>query len=302
MPRKLNDSSGMLPGMEEMDERRSMRLRERGLDADNLPRVRVKPAKPSQRAVVAARVRLGVRVGAVVAVLLGVVYVLHTTEQFLIRDSRFAMVGSDGSPDSYKVEVRGASHASSRTIQEIFSDDIGHSVFVLPMDERRAALRKVDWVKDASVARVWPNRVYVSVSERTPVAFVPLSESKFGLIDEDGVILPTAADRFHLPVLRGVSPADTAANRRERVHRMLRLVQELGAMADKISEVDIAEKENLKVKQQYEGRMVTLLLGDQNFGARYKNFLNHYGEIKQKLPGAGMLDLRLEDRITVVEP
>ena len=166
----------------------------------------------------------------------------------------------------------------------------------------RSALRKVDWVKDASVARVWPNRVYVSVSERQPVAFVPLSESKFGLIDEDGVVLPSAPDRFHLPVLRGVSPSDTEANRRDRVHRMMRLVQELGAMSEKVSEIDISDKDNLKVKQPYEGRMVTLLLGDQNFASRYKNFLNHYGEIKQKLTGAGALDMRLEDRITVVEP
>ncbi|MEQ1884116.1 MAG: FtsQ-type POTRA domain-containing protein [Bryobacteraceae bacterium] len=298
MPRKSNDSE-LLPGME--DDPRDI-AGGRGVNPNDLPRVRVKPAKPSQRAVVAARVRLGLRVGAVVAVLLGVVFVLHITEQFLVRDARFAMVGADGSPDSYTVDVRGAAHASRRAIQSVFSEDLGHSVFVLPMNERRASLRKVDWVKDASVARVWPNRVYVSVSERTPVAFVPLSESKFGLIDEDGVMLPTAADRFHLPVLRGVSIADTDANRRERVHRMMRLVEELGAMAEKISEIDISDKENIKVKQQYEGRMVALLLGDQNFGARYKNFLNHYSEIKQKLPGAGMLDLRLEDRITVVEP
>jgi hypothetical protein len=30
--------------------------------------------------------------------------------------------------------------------------------------------------------------------------------------------------------------------------------------------------------------------------------VSHYGEIKQKLPGATTLDLRLEDRITVVNP
>jgi hypothetical protein len=47
---------------------------------------------------------------------------------------------------------------------------------------------------------------------------------------------------------------------------------------------------------------VTLLLGDQDFGVRYQNFVSHYGEIKQKLPGAAALDLRLEDRITVVNP
>ena len=51
--------------------------------------------------------------------------------------------------------------------------------------------------------RLWPNRVLVRVAERKPVAFVTLSGSRYGLIDEDGVILPPATDRFHLPVLQG---------------------------------------------------------------------------------------------------
>jgi cell division protein FtsQ len=301
MPRRPN-GTGMLPGMEEMDEPRHTSSAGHGLDPADLPRVRVKPAKASPKAAMMARIRLGLRVAAVVALVGGVVYVLHVTEQFLIRDSRFAMIGSDGSSETYEVEVRGSAHASSRAIQAVFGEDAGRSVFLLPLKERRAALREIDWVKDASVARVWPNRVFVSVAERKPVAFLPLSESKFGLIDQDGVILPTVPDRFHLPVIRGVSVKDSEASRRERVHRMMRLLEELGAMSEKVAEIDVADKDNIKVRQPYEGRMVTLLLGDQNFVGRYKNFLNHYAEIKQKLPDAGTLDLRLEDRITVVEP
>jgi hypothetical protein len=47
--------------------------------------------------------------------------------------------------------------------------------------------------------------------------------------------------------------------------------------------------------------MITLFLGDHNFAGRYRNFVSHYAEIQRRLPGAAMLDLRLEDRITVVE-
>jgi cell division protein FtsQ len=47
--------------------------------------------------------------------------------------------------------------------------------------------------------------------------------------------------------------------------------------------------------------MVTLLLGDQNFAVRYQNFINHYAEIHEKMPEASSLDLRMEDRITVVQ-
>src|SRR5579883_619760 len=126
------------------------------------------------------------------------------------------------------------------------------------MNDRRATLRAVDWVKDASIVRLWPNRVLVRVNERTPVAFIALSQSKFGLIDEDGVILPPATDRFTLPVLAGVRASDPPTDRRDRVHRMMKLAKELGEETSKISEIDVSDPDNLKVTAPFDGRMVTL--------------------------------------------
>ena len=79
---------------------------------------------------------------------------------------------------------------------------------------------------------------------------------------------------------------DPLADRRDRVQRMLRLLRALGANADKIAEVDVTDRDDLRVTQPYDGRMVTLLLGDQNFAVRYQNFLNHYAEIREKMPDA----------------
>ena len=95
--------------------------------------------------------------------------------------------------------------------------------------------------------------------------------------------------------------ADPIPERRDRVQRLMRLTKELGDSAQKISEVDVSDRDDLKVTEPFEGRLVTLLLGDRDFALRHQNFLNHFAEIKRKLPGASMLDLRLEDRITVVE-
>jgi cell division protein FtsQ len=226
-------------------------------------------------------------------------YGFHRSEQFLIRDPRFALNGTDGALST--LEIHGASHASAGALEAAFQEDSGRSVYLMPLADRRAALRHVDWVKDAAVARAWPNRVLVKVSERTPVAFVTLGPSRFGLIDEDGVILPPVPDRFHLPVLTGVHLSDSVEERRRRVRRLTNLLGSLGAAGANIAEVDVSDAGNLKVKQPSGGRMVTLLLGERNFAARYQNFVTHFSEIRQKLPGAATLDLRLEDRITVVD-
>jgi cell division protein FtsQ len=284
MPRKTYEGMDLLPGME---------------PADSAPRPRARVSVGQARP--PSRLKIALRVMAFTLILALSLYAFHRVEQFLIRDSRFAL-GGDGSTDASTLDIQGAEHASRRAIETVFAEDLGRSVYLLPLADRRATLQTVDWVKDASVARLWPNRVVVRVTERQPVAFLTLGPSRFGLIDADGVILPQSPGRFHLPVLTGVQTRDSVPERRAKVQRMLHLLSELGGMADKLSEIDVSDRDNLKVTQPYEGRMVTLLLGDQDFGVRYQNFVSHYGEIKQKLPGATTLDLRLEDRITVVNP
>ena len=287
MGRKAYEGTGVLPGLED----------------DVRPTPPVNRAAPKKSANSAGTRRFSmprlIATFVTAAVFLGLVlYGFHRLEQFLIMDSRFALSGpGDGS----SLEIDGAAHASRPAIEKIFSDDTGASVYLIPLAERRDAIRDVPWVREASVARVWPNRVIVRVKERTPVAFVRINASRFGLIDVDGVILPPATDRFKLPVLSGVRPSDSADKRREGVRRVLRLVSDLGEAMANISEVDVSDGDNLKVSQPYDGRSLTLLLGDRNFAARYGNFVSHYGQIQQHLPGAAVLDLRVEDRITVVE-
>jgi cell division protein FtsQ len=253
-----------------------------------------------------APVRRGISTGRVIAIavafsvlLIASIYVFHRLEQFLIRDPRFALAGVDADPAA--IEIAGAAHASRAQIERVFAIDLGRSVYLLPLSERRETLRSVDWVKDASIARLWPNRVVVSVQERKPVAFLTLAPSRFGLIDEDGVILPPAPDRFKLPVLAGVRPSDSPAERRDRVHRMMRLTLDLGDNVRNISEIDVSDRDNLKVTVPRDGHIMTLLLGDRNYAQRYQSFLSYYSKIKRNLPNAATLDLRLDDRITAVE-
>jgi cell division protein FtsQ len=278
-----NEDDGMLPP----------------LDAGSDAALRSSSSRKNRAPAPVGRMKIIIRVWGGAALLGAGLYGFHRMEQFLIRDPRFALSGTDGTASS--LEIHGATHASTGALEAAFRDDSGRSVYLMPLADRRAALRNVDWVKDAAVARVWPNRVLVKVSERTPVAFVALAPSRFGLIDEDGVILPPAPDRFHLPVVTGVGLKDSVAERRKRVHRMTSLMASLGPAAADIAEIDVSDNSNLKVRQPSGGHMVTLLLGERNFAVRYQNFVTHFSEIRQKLPGAATLDLRLEDRITVVD-
>lgn len=277
-------------------------------DMDLLPGIepgtpsRPQPPKRNTSPITPVLTRARLILGSVILVLVtGLsLYGFQLLEQFLIRDARFAVAHADGPPQDV-IRVSGASHASLRAIESIFTGDLGRSLYLVPLDQRLAALREVPWVRDASIARVWPNRLIVHVEERAPVAFLALPRSRVALIDADGVILPPAQDQFNLPLMTGVKPADSVELRREAVARLLRLNQELGDAMKDVSEIDVSQPENIAIARPHGGRLVRLWLGDRDYAQRYRTFLNHIAEIDARVPGATVMDLRLDDRITVVE-
>ena len=113
--------------------------------------------------------------------------------------------------------------------------------------------------------------------------------------------MPPKNGGFKLPVALGIVQEQPLPQRRERVHHLIRLMHELGALSEKVSEVDVSDPDNLKVMSRANNRAVVLMLGDHNFAQRMQTYLNHFPQIQQRLPNAATLDLRLEDRITVVE-
>jgi cell division protein FtsQ len=156
-------------------------------------------------------------------------------------------------------------------------------------------------VDDASVSRVWPDRLVVRIRERKPVAFVPFRSGVL-LIDAHGVLLdPPAQSHFAFPVLSGVREDQDEGQRAECVRTLLRLQKEFGSHAADISEVNTADPDDVRVVIRVDRQTVELLMGDADFGARYQRFLGHYPEIRNRSPEGKTFDLRLDDRITVKE-
>ena len=250
--------------------------------------------------------RYGFLVIAISVTLAGGIYASQQFQQFLIRDPRFFLPGpADYGLDSPNLELAGVKYASRAQVLRVFEQDYGRSLYLFPLAERRRTLRNVRWVHDATIVRIWPNRLSVEIIERQPAAFVKLpgdNIARWALIDDEGVILdPPAKAVFRLPVLAGIRPSESPEKRGMRVRRMQRLTKELGRLADKISEVDVSDLDNLKITEQVEGTAVSLMLGDRNFSSRLGNFLDHYPDIHARMPQASTFDLRLDDRITGLE-
>jgi len=240
-------------------------------------------------------------------VLFCAIWSVQQFEQFLITDSRFTLPPpSDYGQESPNLQVDGVQFANRNQVLRVFADDLGRSVYLLPIADRRKALLRVSWIKEASIVRLWPNRVVVRVSERRPAAFIAIESegiARWSLIDSDGVILepPDRPHPFNLPMLRGVRIGEKADVRGMRVRRMQYLLRELGPLADNISEIDVSDLDDLKVTEKMQDHAIRLILGDHNFRSRVQNFIDRYPDIRKRMPDAKVLDLRLDDRITVQE-
>jgi cell division protein FtsQ len=225
-------------------------------------------------------------------------------QAFVSRDPQFTL-----SPDRRDaVRVAGLVNASRMQVTRVFTPDLGRSIYLVPLAERRRRLLAIDWVEDASVSRIWPDRILVRIKERKPVAFanLPVSENgrgaRLALIDAEGVFLEVpVGSSFPLPILAGLTEMQSEEARRRRVHAAQRLLEDLGSLAKDISEINVAASDDLKVVAEVAGRAVELELGEGNYARRMQNFLNHYVEIRKKTPRASFFNLRLDDQIITKE-
>ena len=236
----------------------------------------------------------------------------RTVHRWVLDDPRFIMVGSAAdSEDNADFIVQGIGHASREQIVRVFAEDFGKNIFLMPISERRRQLLGIDWIREATVARLWPNRIAISVEERTPVAFLRLGAAdplrpkaaRPALIDSEGVILeqPEKAS-FSFPVVVGISERQAEPERKQRIARMLKLMRDIKPVIQNVTvtEVDVSEQD-LRVSADVEKAEVELLIGDRQYARRMHNFLVNFPEIHRRSPELKYFDLRLEKRIIARE-
>ncbi len=233
-------------------------------------------------------------------------------EQFLSHDARFRLPERGAAAHDDAVTVNGLRHASMAAVMRVFEEDRGRGLIDIDPEQRRQALRRLDWVRDASVRRVWPNHLHVEIIEREPVAFIQVPAGLSGdfadplrytpkLIDGDGVILPVAGTPPRgLTLLGGVHEQDDVERRRARVLQMLRILDELSSVRGRVVEIDLADPENVRIGLRMPDRQVMLILGNERFKDRIATFDRHYDGIRDRLPEGTVLDVSLDGRITAI--
>ena len=212
--------------------------------------------------------------------------------------------------DGAGLHATGVRFLSAGGVKEIFQADLGGSILEVPLEERTRQLEDLGWVEQAAILRVWPDRVWVRVRERIPVAFVRSREASDSrraqprLIDRHGVFLdPPAGAEFSLPVVTGISEYMSLPNRLQRIVLFESLVADLDSKEPRyssfVSEVDVGDPRNARVTTIHEGDVIELQMGQRLFRHRWEVFLRYIETWKKQYGRVNAVDLRYRGQVAV---
>jgi cell division protein FtsQ len=273
-------------------------------DFDDAPPVRRRQAGVKVRLRGGLPKSLGGKLGILAAVLVLVglcAAAAMVARTAILHDDRFVI------PASSSIEVQGNSHVTRAQLLSIFGEDVERNIFRVSLTERKAELEQLPWVEHATVMRLLPNRLRVSIIERTPVAFVRQG-NHIGLVDANGVLLDMPMDvqanmHYSFPVVTGLAPSDPLSLRAARMKLYARFTNDLDSSGEKISqnlsEVDLSNPEDVRALIPDHGTEVLVHFGEDNFLDRYRKFEEHLPEWRTQYPHLSSVDMRYERQVVL---
>jgi cell division protein FtsQ len=221
---------------------------------------------------------------------------------YLLHDERFVV------PSSSSIEFEGNAHVTRAQLLGIFGADVERNIFTVSLEERRAELERLPWVAHATVMRLLPNRMRVSIVERTPVAFVRQG-NHIGLVDTNGVLLDMPVDakvseqHYSFPVVAGISANDPLSTRAARMKIFERFTSDLDGAGEKVSqelsEVDLSNPEDVRALIPDHSTEILVHFGEDNFLDRYRRFKEHLPEWRTVYPKLSSVDMRYERQVVL---
>jgi cell division protein FtsQ len=225
-------------------------------------------------------------------------------KSYLLHDERFVI------PSSSSIEFEGNAHVTRAQLLGIFGEDVERNIFTVSLEQRRAELERLPWVSHATVMRLLPNRMRVSIAERTPVAFVRQG-GHIGLVDANGVLLnmpvdAKASEHYSFPVVTGISVGEPLSTRAARMKIFERFTADLDGSGEKISqelsEVDLSNPEDVQASIPDHSTEILVHFGEDDFLERYRRFKEHLPEWRTLYPKLSSVDMRYERQVVLQMP
>lgn len=204
--------------------------------------------------------------------------------------------------------VRGHERLSAGEVLSLVEGLRGRNILAVDLDDWQQKLLSSPWVESATIRRVLPSTLEISVRERRPIGIGRIGTAMY-LIDARGVIIdeygPAYAD-LDLMIIDGLAAAPqdggsiVDAARAEFAARVIAALSTRPEMARRVSQLDVSDLHDAVVV--LEGDPALLRLGDTEFVARLQQYLDLAPALNERLNGIDYVDLRFDERLYVRSP
>lgn len=198
-----------------------------------------------------------------------------------------------------EIEIGGeVTRSSIATIRANAAPRLSGNFFTVDLDAARRAFESVPWVREATVRRVWPNRLEVLLQEHRPAALWDGADGD-RLVNTFGEVFqanPGDVEDEGLPTLRG--PEGSASRMLATWRRLAPLVEPLGKP---LAALELSGRGSWRARL---GDGATLELGrgdEEELATRLERFARSFPEVAQRYEGRALLqaDLRHDEAYAI---
>jgi cell division protein FtsQ len=194
--------------------------------------------------------------------------------------------------DVKKVAVAGLQRVDQTQVLAQAEMPRGANVFDIDLDEVRERVEGLKWVRYATVQRVLPDTIAISVVEREPAGLARIRGAILQFDVEAELLAQDRGAGVNFPILDGLKPNDPEGNRKK-VALYLRIMEDLHGQSE-LSEVHIDERGEVSVVSLSEPLLVNL--GADDFRAKWGHYLEMRAQIQKEYPDVIQVDLRFKDQ------
>jgi cell division protein FtsQ len=204
-----------------------------------------------------------------------------------------------------RVSVRGNERLATGEVLAILEGLRGRNILTVGIAEWQQRLLASPWVEAATVRRMLPSQIEVTISERRPMAVARLGKSLY-LVDARGNVIdeygPTYSD-LDLPIVDGLAarPSDSeGAVDSRRATLAARVISSLETRPDvgkRVSQIDVSDAHDAVV--MLDGDSTMLRLGEQDFVDRIQGYLELAPALRERVADIDYVDLRFGERLYV---
>ena len=174
-----------------------------------------------------------------------------------------------------EVEVEGSRKVPRETILSLIELEGMPNLFTLRLREVAKRLELNPWIEQVKVRKVFPNKIWIQIEERKPIAILQLEELYY--IDTKGVIFSPVGDRdkYNYPFLTGLTRQALEKDPVEAKHLIMKALEFLRIVnkekvfsPEEISEIHMEKVFGIQYFTKTEG--VEVRMGWEHFGEKLR--------------------------------